>query len=431
MTVQGSPHDPNTSRAESGWPAAVVACGHQTGVNLARNLLRRGVRVFIVDSNPNADSFRSIYGKSLLCPDPDVPSSEWLDFMLGLGATVGGKAALIAASDAFISAIGRHADALSEKFYISPSAKMQADLALKEGQIQSALQNGLPIPFTRNASSEADVEAFAAECTFPCLFKPQQHRFWDAAPFGHPLFLQKVMISSNRANLLENYRIAAAFSPQVTLQEIIVGPDTNKRVHVALYRRDGTRVGYCNTRQFRTNPKLYGVGSISEPVDDPEVAEVCDRYFRNAGYRGICEIELKRDNRDGKVKMMDINPRYSGGGDAMPYAGLDHGWLHYLDLIGHNVEPVQLPKSDFRHIMVRGDVVAARDYWLGGDLTLAEIWRSYRRPIYFYDLDWRDWRLTASTLWAVVRVLLRTAQRYIQSGFKRGAGSPTGTKTEY
>ena len=49
---------------------------------------------------------------------------------------------------------------------------------------------------------------------------------------------------------------------------------------------------------------------------------------------------MKRDTRDGRVKLIEANPRLSGGGDAAPYAGVDLCWLHYLDLIGKRVAPV-------------------------------------------------------------------------------------------
>ena len=34
------------------------------------------------------------------------------------------------------------------------------------------------------------------------------------------------------------------------------------------------------------------------------------------------------------MKLIEANPRLSGGGDAAPYAGVDLCWIHYLDLIG-------------------------------------------------------------------------------------------------
>ena len=397
--------DPNPAQARAGWPPVVVGSAFQTGVLLARNLERRGVRVYLVDSDPSMHGFRSIYGTTLRCPNPDSEPAAWLKFMLELGDRVGGRPVLIAASDQFVSAFGAHEQELAGKFRLAASASMQAALALKEGQVRLALQHGLPIPRTRYANSEADVDQFAAEAQFPCLLKPQQQRFWSNAPAGHPLSIAKVLTAGTAGELMSQYRLAAELSPEVVLQEIIEGPDQNKRVHVAVYRADGERVGCCTTKEFRSFPKLFGVPSVVEPIQDPEVDSVCDRFFRSAGYRGICEIELKWDDRDGQVRMMDINPRYTGAGDAVPYAGLDHGWLHYLDLIGERVEPVQLNGRDFRHIMLGNDVVAIRDYWRMGMITWDEIRRTYRRPVYFYDLDWRDWRLAAGTVKRVVSVL--------------------------
>lgn len=408
--------DPNPARAQADWPAAVVASAFQTGVLLARNLERRGVRVFLVDSDRSMHGFRSVYGETLACPNPDTEPEAWLAFMIELSVRAGGRPALIAASDMYVSAMGRHAAQLAPHFRFNPEpiAKLQADLALKEGQIRLATAHGLPIPRTSYVTTEAEVAGFAAAASFPCLFKPQQQRFWSGAPAGHPLHIAKVMTAGSAAELIENYRMASSLTPAVVLQEIIAGPDTNKRVHVALYRSDGERVGCCTTREFRTFPMLFGVPSVVEPVADPELEAICDRFLRAAGYIGICEIELKWDDRDGRVKMMDINPRYTGAGDAVPYAGLDHGWLHYLDLTGQTVQPVRLNGLDFRHVMLRNDIVAIRDYWRAGLLDWAAIRRTYRRPVYFWDLDFHDRRLALETLWRSLRVLLGWAWRTVR-----------------
>jgi len=45
-------------------------------------------------------------------------------------------------------------------------------------------------------------------------------------------------------------------------------------------------------------------------------------------------MELKWDARDNRIKLIEANPRLTGGGDAAPHAGVDMCWLHYLDMIG-------------------------------------------------------------------------------------------------
>ncbi len=139
--------------------------------------------------------------------------------------------------------------------------------------------------------------------------------------------------------------MAVAANPLVILQEIIEGKDTDKRVYLSCYDSRGDRVGHAMFRELRCDPVGFGPASISEPVVDPETDAVCDAFLRSIGYVGICEIEMKWDAHDGRVKLIEANPRLSGGGDAAPYAGVDLCWIHYLDLIGKRVAPVAPAQS--------------------------------------------------------------------------------------
>jgi len=117
------------------------------------------------------------------------------------------------------------------------------------------------------------------------------------------------------------------------------------------------------------------------------------------GYSGLCEIEVKRDTRDGRVKLIEANPRLTGGGDAATYAGVDLCWLHYLDLIGCPVLPVSASRDQFHHIVLRADARAVPAYLRAGAITWREVLRSYRGPKAYFDLDWRDWRYSLETLY--------------------------------
>jgi hypothetical protein len=151
-------------------------------------------------------------------------------------------------------------------------------------------------------------------------------------------------------------------------------------------------------RELRCDPVGFGPASVSEPVEDAETDAVCDRFLRSIGYVGICEIEMKWDSHDGRVKLIEANPRLSGGGDAAPYAGVDLCWLNYLDLIGQRVVPVAPRPDDFRHIVVRSDGKTVAAYWRAGLISWHDVRHSYRLPLRFYDLDPRDWRYSLETL---------------------------------
>jgi D-aspartate ligase len=390
---------PNPQRAEKDWPPVVVASIFQTGLNLMRDLGRHGVRAIGVDHDPRHEGFRSIYGESHLCPHPDRAPGAWLEYMQSLSRRLGAKPVLIPAADEFVAAMGRHAEALSG-FYIFPEATagLQAALATKERQYALAREYGLPCPRSAYIENAEGLRAFIAGAQFPCLLKPRHQREWESLPEGNPLRGRKLVPAETADELLRHYHFALPYRPEALAQEIIAGPDSAKYCYLSAYSRSGERLGYCVVQEFRANPVFWGSASIVEPVVDEEIASVCDRFLSAIGYAGVCEIEVKRDSRNGKVLLVEVNPRVSGTGDCAIYAGVEVGWLHYLDLVGVRVEPVPASRFHFRHVTLRREVPSAVKYLEEGLATWGELLASYRMPLEFYDFDSRDLRVTAETL---------------------------------
>ncbi len=394
-------------RAGPDWPPAVIAGAYQTGVLAARSLKRRSVRTSLVDSNRSNPGFQSVYGPALLCPDPDSHSEEWLDFMVSHAAELGQRPALIPSSDKFVTAIAKHAETLRSRYILSPGILLQASLADKLPQYKLAAQHGMPMPFSRTVGSAEEVGELADSIGFPCLLKPDHFREWQRFDPGHALLGRKIAIARSKSELIEKYMLASGATPRLIVQEIIQGDDTAKRVYLSCYDARGRRIANAMFRELRCDPIGFGPATVSEPIDDPEVDEICDRFLRQLGYIGVCEIEMKRDARDGKPKLIEVNPRLSGGGDAAPYAGVDLCWIHYQDLIGRDIAPVAPNARDFRHIVLRTDACAVPAYWKAGIIGWRDVLRSYRGPRAYYDLDWRDWRYSLETLAISVRSLLK------------------------
>ena len=405
-------------KAEKDWPPAVVADVFQTGVNLMRDLGRHGVRVVGVDSNPSREGFRSVYGKSYLCPDPDTHPAEWVAFMQSLARQLGAKPVIIPAADVFVSALGKHAAELRDFYAFDEcGARLQAALGTKEHQYGLAHQHGFPCPRSEFVGSENALRRFAATACFPCLLKPRQQREWETLPEGNPLRGRKLVTAETTEELIDHYAMAQRWRPEAVVQEIIAGPDSAKYCYLSAYGRDGSRLGHCVVQEFRAYPVLFGSASIVEPVEDPEIEQACDRFLRAIHYVGVCEIEVKRDVRDGGVRLVEVNPRVSGTGDCAIYTGVEVGWLHYLDLVGVRVPEVRPSRFGFRHITLRREVPSAVKYLEKGMITWGELMRSYRYPMEFYDFDVRDWRNTAATVGFCARTLSGGLMRRL--GLKR------------
>jgi len=414
MAAQTGSMKPYFSPAGPDWPSVVVAGGFHTAVVLMRNLARRGLHTSCIDSNPRNPAFRTVYGKAHLCPNADQQPAQWLEFMISLAKSFRQRPVLISSSDQYVTAMAQHADALEPHFiFHRSSSAVQGLLATKERQYSVADELGLPVPRTCFVRSLEETMAFAAMARFPVILKPLHFREWKSIPREHPLFEKKLIVIDSPGELEQQYRLAAGLNPNMVIQEMIEGPDSAKLVYLSCYDRTSRRIGYSMLRQVRTDPIYFGSASLVEPVSDPDAAELCDQFLRKLNYVGLCEIELKRDTRDGQVKMIEANPRYSVTADAAPYGGVDLGWLHYLELIGQSVDPVEPDGTYFRHIALFRDVASFRSYIRDGLLTWGDFIRSYFGPVHFFDFDWHDRKLAIGTLALVSKQLIAPSIRRI------------------
>lgn len=414
----------NPVKAGSNWPPAVIAGAYRTGVVNLRTLVRRGVKATYFDCEPSFPGFRSVYGRARLCPNPDSDPAGWLKFMIELAAEIGDKPALIASADQFVSAIALHSDELGNHYRLSPGVKLAGALADKRTQYDLAAKHGMPLPRTQLVKSLEDITAFAGEAQFPCLLKPLHFREWQRFAPEHSLYYAKIAIAETRSELIEKWRLAAAVNPVAIAQEIIQGPDNAKRVYLSCYDRNGRRIANAMFRELRCNPLGFGPATVTEPIVDVEVDDICNTFLQRIGYSGLCEMEVKRDARDGRVKLIEANPRLTGGGDAAPYAGVDLCWINYLDLIGRTVTPVRPNGTDFRHIDLRADVGAIIAYRRAGLISWGDVFRSYKAPRAFFDFDAQDWRYSLETVYRMARSAVGTVVRQLTSRRGRSSASP-------
>ena len=393
--------------AGADWPPAVIAGAYQTAVLGVRSLKRRGVKALCFDCNAAMSGFRSVYGPARLCPDPDEDPEQWVEFMKGLAQELGRKAVLIPSSDRYVTAIADHREILGEYFLLNTGIRLQGLLAQKQTQYQLAIEHGMPMPLTGMIGSLEELLAFSKKLSYPCLIKPWHFREWEKFPTGHSLSHQKIVIANNERELQANYELAKSITPSVIVQDIIQGPDTSKRVYLSCYDRHSKRIANAMFRELRCVPLGFGPASVSEPFPDEEADAVCDSFLKKIGYTGICEIEVKRDSRDGQVKLIEANPRLSGGGDAAPYAGVDLCWIHYLEMIGRRMEPISPTGRHFKHVVLRAEGTAIPEYMRAGLLSWRQLLNSYKPPLAFFDFDLRDWTNSLETLIVLIRSLMR------------------------
>jgi predicted ATP-grasp superfamily ATP-dependent carboligase len=81
-----------------------------------------------------------------------------------------------------------------------------------------------------------------------------------------------------------------------------------------------TSLVFSKNRWFPVNG---GSSTLNITVDRPDIIESCSRLLKAINWRGPADIDLIQDPRDGKAKIMEINPRVSGSVKITFVSGVD------------------------------------------------------------------------------------------------------------
>jgi predicted ATP-grasp superfamily ATP-dependent carboligase len=111
------------------------------------------------------------------------------------------------------------------------------------------------------------------------------------------------------------------------------------------------------------------VGTLVESIHDPELARVGLDFLRRIGYRGIGSIEFKRDARDGKLKLIELNPRLWQQNGHATACGVNFPLIAYRDMTGMRIPNGTRFAAGVKWLDAMPDMQAAWEYMRSGQLT--------------------------------------------------------------
>lgn len=318
---------PTTDRLPG--PPVVILGGAVNALSAARSLGRRGVRVVALGESAAVPPVASSRFVSRFVPRPagDVQAA-WMAWFEAnrLGAVV------LPAGDHGLELVARCRASLASWGHrpVEADDGLVLDLLDKERTFQRAQAAGAEAP---RVAMVASAEA-AVGLSFPCALKAvQSHR----APAA---MRAKGVVVGSVAEVAEAVR---AYGPLLA-SEIVPGPDDQFCSYYS-YFVDGEPLFGFTKRKLRQYPVRWGTGTYHLAEDVPEAAEVGLRLFRALGLVGLGNVEFKRDQRDGRLKLIECNLRLTAADPLLQACGLDLPWLLYARAAGL---PVELPSS-FRY----------------------------------------------------------------------------------
>lgn len=284
---------------------------------------------------------------------------------------------LFAGSDASAELLGRHHEILDPIFRISTSPLEAIHDALDKRR-SYALADRAGVAHPRTWYPQNAIEMSHLDISYPAILKPAVKRGWNA------FIRAKAWKVRNRDELMCRYREALTMvdAQWIMVQDLIPGANHNQFSYAALCR-DGMPIASLVARRLRQYPVDFGrASSLVETIDLSEVEEQARRLLNAMSFTGLVEVEFKRDPRDGKLKLLDINPRVWRWISLGHRAGVDFPYLMYRLARGEHIDAVR-GRAGARWIRLSTDLLAAaRGLW-DGSITLRDYRDSLRAPIEF------------------------------------------------
>jgi D-aspartate ligase len=345
-------------RGGAGLPPAIVLGATTNGLAFARSLGRRGVAVLVLDSDRERPALASRFATPVLLPDVCARPDAWLATLRDLAARAASPPVLIATGDEHVLLLAAHRSELQDRFrFRIPPGDLVETLCDKRRQYERLHAAGCRLPRTALvADDEHDAGALAAQTTgFPCVVKPIFSHRWLRRGSG-----VKLGVAHDADDVRRLHRTMTADGGGVLLQELIPGGDDGLHGYLAYLGADARPLGALTKRKLRQHPPGFGNGSLQESTDDPAVAERSAALLHALGYQGLVAIEYKRDPRDGRDVLIEINPRSVSGTQLAIDAGVDLPWIGYADAAGLPPAPAPVGRAGVKYLHLGWDLQAFR-----------------------------------------------------------------------
>lgn len=304
-------------------------------LGVERSLGRLGIPVHLVDSNPRGTPASSRYRKRRFLFDLAGATPEaTVDHLLQVGRQLGGRPVLIPTWDDLAVVVAEAEPVLSKQFRLPPQPiALARALSGKWEMHRLAAEHGVPSPQVAFPKTFEDVEAFAAEATFPVMIKANVGSRLNTQA-GQALFR-----ADSRDQLLRLCReLEDAAEPNLLLQEYIPGGDDAVWMFNGYFGDDSECLFGLTGRKLRQTPPRAGTTSLGVCLPNETVDRVTRRWMKAIGYRGMLDLGFRFDARDGQYKILDVNPRIGSSFRLfVGRGGLDVVRAAYLHLTGQVV----------------------------------------------------------------------------------------------
>ena len=405
--------DARLRRLATGNPAAIiVGNGSTNDLSFVRSLSRRRIPTILFVGDRQLGSF-SRYGLRVRMATVEEEPQAWLEILELAASVLKTPPVLFALSDAHCAFVSQNAEHLRRGFrFVLPDEQTVERILDKRQQYAAAEAAGIRVPATFYPERVEDVSRLASEIDYPVILKPY------TAHVGRLQILnRKVVVLQSAEELISIYSKCTASGARFMVQKIVAGKDDAIFWYSGFWDEHGREQAWFTGQKLRQFPPGFGDGSFQRTVEAPIVLQLSRRLLEVFRYRGLVNVEFKRDVRDGSYALMEINPRTVSGNQLGISAEVDLPWIAYRHLVG--LDLAVAPRHSFRlnvkYVNEEWDVQAFWALRKSKELTFAGWLRSLRGTQAWALFAWDDPLPLLAGLWRFFSICARRALSWARS----------------
>lgn len=351
---------------------AVITGGDFQGLGVLRTLAKKNIPVALIDSDHCIGRFSRYKKRFFRSPCPSQEEA-YVEFLIRLAKTQGVLGWVIFPnSDETVYVLSRNRNVLQEYYRIpTPDWEVIRKVYVKKETYQLAEKHGIPAPRTRCPEGIAGL--LNGDLQFPVVVKPSiRDRYYSKVR-------KKAYLAKDTGELLSIFSRVCRFIPpsEVLVQEFIRGGPKHLYSFCPFFK-DGKSVAAVMARRTRQHPMDFGhATTFAEIVHIPELQKIAEKFLGLIGYSGIAEVEFMLDKRDGRFKLIEVNPRVWGWHSLAIEAGVDLPYYQYQDLIGEKIY-AGTPAESLKWVRLLTDTPTVFLEVMKGNMKLREYFSSMK-----------------------------------------------------
>jgi len=354
--------------------------GSENALAVARNLGKKGVEIKIGGEESHIAMKSRYCNKKFIRPDTISSYEFWKNLLLVQTEFDLSGHILFACDDGAIEFLVEHRTDLENKYIIDDYLPdLHRSMLDKKSTLEIARSVNVATPNFWEINSLADVDKIRSDIVFPVMVKPiHSHKFQIV--FDMKLFI----IKADFDELLEKAKLALDNNLEIMIVEMIPGPDSLLCSYFTYIDKDDNHLYEHTKRTPRRFPVNRGGGSyhITEWIE--ETAELGRKFFTSIHYRGMANIEFKRDTRDGKLKVIEVNSRFTATEELFVKCKMPINFVLYCYLTNQPFDVIKTYEQNRRMWYPIRDYFSFREQYRNGDLTFMDWMRSigFRRQVF-------------------------------------------------